>query len=77
VQVTISKDKELSVSTLKEFDPLFEIPGLLIEQVIVTDCEKLRQLSWGTSQPSKSLTNDKIEELKLKRTPRTRIVYFS
>jgi hypothetical protein len=77
VQVTISKDKELSVSTLKEFDPLFEISGLLIEQVIVTDCDKLLQLSWGTSQPSKSLTNDKIEELKLKWTPRTRIVYFS
>jgi hypothetical protein len=41
VQVTLNKDKKLAVSTLEEFDPLFNISGVKIEQLAMWICVKL------------------------------------
>jgi hypothetical protein len=46
VQITINKDKRLSMDTLAEFDPVFSISGLVVEQLIVTECDKLREVKW-------------------------------
>lgn len=71
VQVTINKAKKLSMNTLAEFTPLFDIPGLVVEQLIVTNCFELCEIAWTQTKEKH------LKELQPKWTSITSIAYFN
>ncbi len=58
------------MSTLADFTPVFDIPGLVVEQVIVTDCFELRKVAWTQTKEKH------LKELQAKWISITSIVYY-